>query len=302
MNIPKEWIDCPKKSYLIGKKFVAFKTPLDHKFERKLKKIDIFTPDDVFEWLARSKLQLGLWIDLTKTTRYFDGVEVQKRGCQYAKIMCEGHGSAPTPKQVQEFTDVIDKFIAENPEKIIGVHCTHGYNRTGFLIVTYMVTRLQYQVDDALKAFSSGRPPGIYREQYVNDLVRRYGGDLTKHFIVKPIWVKKSENETKPMAISEPEKRSEIPRLEYQQRSFTQRHTELGPDERRKLAARRRWKEFDRKRREKRRDLRDNERFPRNNDRYHPRERSYRSPDRNRRRSNERNYRHYSKENSSYRS
>lgn len=56
MSAPKDWIGCPKRSYLIAGKFVAFKTPLDHKFEKKLKKIDIFTPDDVFDWLAKSKV------------------------------------------------------------------------------------------------------------------------------------------------------------------------------------------------------------------------------------------------------
>lgn len=66
MSAPKDWIYCPKKSYLIGGKFVAFKTPLDHKFEKKLKKVDIFTPDDVFDWITKSKV----FIFCRKTYRF----------------------------------------------------------------------------------------------------------------------------------------------------------------------------------------------------------------------------------------
>lgn len=154
--------------------------------------------------------------------------------------MCEGHGSVPDRQQVKAFTDVIDKFISEHPEKIIAVHCTHGYNRTGFLIVTYMVTRLNYQVDDALKDFFTNRPPGIYREQYVKELIKRHGGDIRKHFIVKPSWIKPAINGEQIKAIS-----GSVTRIP-EQLSY------VDPEERRRQANRKRWTKFDEKRREKR--------------------------------------------------
>lgn len=185
--------------------------------------------------------------------------------------MCEGHGSAPTFQQVKVFTNIIDKFIAENPDKIVGVHCTHGYNRTGYLIVSYLVTRMKFRVDDAIKAFSKGRPPGIYREPYVRELVRLYGGDMSKHFIVTPFWVKK---ELDRKAVPEqndiarvhmpPE---QLPVVRDQSRHGTIpsilpfRVAESRPqlsdqtyiDEKRRKVSKRKWKNFDDKRREKRR-------------------------------------------------
>ena len=31
------------------------------------------------------------------------------------------------------------KFIRQKPLEIIGIHCTHGFNRTGFLLISYLV-------------------------------------------------------------------------------------------------------------------------------------------------------------------
>lgn len=225
-------------------------------------------------------MKLGLWLDLTKTTRYFDGDVVKKRGCQYEKIWCEGHGCVPDWKQVKTFTEIIDKFISEHPDKIIGVHCTHGYNRTGYLIISYLVNRMNYQIDDALKAFSNGRPPGIYRESYVTELIHRFGGDLSKHFIAKPFWVKKEIiNQVElPLRLGQtgvivPQSDKAIPgkvvcvsgsneSISIEHQSFVQdhttfRHPDTYEDERRKEASRRRWRDFDRRRREKRHRARD---------------------------------------------
>lgn len=62
----------------------------------------------------------------------------------------------------------------EHPLEIIGVHCTHGFNRTGFLIVSYMVEKMDCAVEAALMAFASARPPGIYKADYIKELFRRY--------------------------------------------------------------------------------------------------------------------------------
>lgn len=35
-------------------------------------------------------------------------------------------------------------------DKFIGVHCTHGINRTGYFICNYMVHRLGFNVQDAI--------------------------------------------------------------------------------------------------------------------------------------------------------
>ncbi|KAG7246724.1 hypothetical protein CRUP_031429 [Coryphaenoides rupestris] len=56
-----------------------------------------------------------------------------------------------------------------------GVHCTHGFNRTGFLICAYLVEKMDWSVEAAVAAFSLSRPPGIYKGDYLKELFRRYG-------------------------------------------------------------------------------------------------------------------------------
>lgn len=39
----------------------------------------------------------------------------------------------------------------------LGVHCSHGFNRTGFLIVAYLVEKLNYDVNSAIAQFAAAR-------------------------------------------------------------------------------------------------------------------------------------------------
>lgn len=47
--IPPRWLNCPRKSVtLIGPKFLAFKTPLSHKFDNQVPPQNQFTPAMLF--------------------------------------------------------------------------------------------------------------------------------------------------------------------------------------------------------------------------------------------------------------
>jgi mRNA-capping enzyme len=51
------------------------------------------------------------------------------------------HGEAPTQEQVGTFVQLCHMFWErpENTGKLIGVHCTHGFNRTGAMITAYVL-------------------------------------------------------------------------------------------------------------------------------------------------------------------
>lgn len=130
------------------------------------------------------QVKLGLWIDLTFTSRFYRKEDVEAFGAKYVKLQCRGHGETPSRDQTQTFIDICDKFIRTNPLESIGdyvdvlfasefalflishslvvlccsgVHCTHGFNRTGFLLIAYMVEKMDYSVDAALHEFSTAR-------------------------------------------------------------------------------------------------------------------------------------------------
>ncbi|CAH8562972.1 unnamed protein product [Dicrocoelium dendriticum] len=172
--LPPRWLNCPRIGNMVLDIFIPFKTPLDSKFDHFIQPEQIFHVDDMFRLAEPYKL--GVIVDLTKSKRFYHRREVVDNNCKYVKIECKGNEETPTPEQVDLFIKIVNQFIdSDSGERKIGVHCTHGYNRTGFLIVAYLVEELNYGVDIAVRIFAEARPPGIYKADYLEDLFERYG-------------------------------------------------------------------------------------------------------------------------------
>jgi len=62
---------------------------------------------------------------------------------------------------------------------IVGVHCTHGFNRTGYMICSYLVEEYGSSIEAAVDTFVAARQPGIYKEHYLRELFEYYKGDQT---------------------------------------------------------------------------------------------------------------------------
>lgn len=103
------------------------------------------------------QIRIGLWIDLTNTTRFYNKEEVEENDCKYVKVQCRGHGETPSVEQTKLFINIVHNFISKHPLEIIAVHCTHGFNRTGFLIVSYLVEVMDIALEIALEQFSKIR-------------------------------------------------------------------------------------------------------------------------------------------------
>ncbi|XP_044742570.1 mRNA-capping enzyme [Chrysoperla carnea] len=172
--VPPRWLHCPRKSSgLIADKFLAFKTPLSERFDKDVPPECRFPPKMIFQ-TKQFKAKLGLWIDLTNTTRFYDKADIQAEGCKYIKLQCRGHGETPSLEQTATFVSLVHNFITQHPLEIVGVHCTHGFNRTGFLIASYLIEKQDWSVESALAQFASVRAPGIYKDDYIAELYRRY--------------------------------------------------------------------------------------------------------------------------------
>uniref|UniRef100_A0A0K2UM70 mRNA-capping enzyme n=1 Tax=Lepeophtheirus salmonis TaxID=72036 RepID=A0A0K2UM70_LEPSM len=173
LRIPDRWLGCPRKSVnLIAGMFLAMKTPLDSRYESRIHAANIFTPDMVLKSMEGYKCEIGLWIDLTNTSRFYDKKQIP---CSYVKLACGGHKEPPTEDQVNAFISIISKFKEQNPLKAIIVHCTHGFNRTGFMIGAYLVEHESWSPEASIQAFAQSRPPGIYKQDYLTEFFRRYG-------------------------------------------------------------------------------------------------------------------------------
>ena len=62
------------------------------------------------------------------------------------------------------------RHVQQNPLDVIAVHCTHGFNRTGFLIAAFLIQTEDWSPEAAVEAFAKSRSPGIYKGRSIQML------------------------------------------------------------------------------------------------------------------------------------
>uniref|UniRef100_A0A8C4QCC2 Dual specificity phosphatase 11 (RNA/RNP complex 1-interacting) n=1 Tax=Eptatretus burgeri TaxID=7764 RepID=A0A8C4QCC2_EPTBU len=171
-TVPDRWINYLSIGRRVeGTRFIAFKVPLCKAILRNVPAHLQFGPMDLMFEIERQQLRLGLVIDLTNTSRYYDRREFLQAGIDYMKIYTEGK-SVPNQDVIDQFNETVKYFLAKNIEndKVIGVHCTHGVNRTGYLLCRYLIDLEHWDPDAVIYAFSAARGHPIERPNYLQDL------------------------------------------------------------------------------------------------------------------------------------
>ncbi|XP_073483022.1 mRNA-capping enzyme [Aquarana catesbeiana] len=174
-KIPPRWLNCPRRGQPVAGKFLPLKTMLGPKYDDQVPEENRFHPSMLSNYLKSLKVKMGLLIDLTNTTRFYDRAEIEKEGITYIKLQCKGHAECPSPENARAFIVFCERYMDKKPDELIGVHCTHGFNRTGFLICAYLVEKMDWSIEAAVATFAQARPPGIYKADYLKELFQRYG-------------------------------------------------------------------------------------------------------------------------------
>ncbi|XP_066570503.1 RNA/RNP complex-1-interacting phosphatase [Amia ocellicauda] len=170
-KVPDRWLDYQALGKRIpGTRFVAFKVPLKQVFKRQLSRSQYFSPLDLVQQLQEQDQELGLIIDLTFTTRYYKPEDLPE-SLNYLKIFTAGH-EVPNDSTILSFKKAVRQFLRENGgnDKLIGVHCTHGVNRTGYLVCRYLIDVDGMDPKVAVELFSRARGHPIERQNYIHDL------------------------------------------------------------------------------------------------------------------------------------
>lgn len=97
---------------------------------------------------------------------------------------------------VNRFVYEVIRFKKKYPKKYILVHCTHGHNRTGYMIIHYLMRTLpMLTVTQAIKAFDEVRHPGIYKPDYIDALYTFYHERKPAEIVCSPSpeWKRSSE-------------------------------------------------------------------------------------------------------------
>jgi len=189
-KIPDNWLDCPQITTEAIEGVVPLKVPLSSKYRYLKEK----------EWCWSKALEhypdIGLVIDLTNTDRYYDKQELYDVDIDYIKTKMPGHGQIPKRGQMNNLAEKINRFVTEHPEKQVAIHCTHGFNRTGFLVCAYLKLFRGYTVPMAVASFAKIRQGGIYRTEIIQALYDFYHDEkITIADVPKPVWHTKEKKE-----------------------------------------------------------------------------------------------------------
>lgn len=165
--VPDRWLNYSKIGRVIcGTRILALKVPLSEKILSRVTERDRLSPDDVICALP----DLRLVVDLTNTDRYYSPKLFKERNVGHVKIPTKGH-QIPERSVVEMFFRVLDSFLSSSSSRgLVGVHCTHGVNRTGYLVCRYLIERYSHSALTATRAFSSARGHCIERHNYLTDL------------------------------------------------------------------------------------------------------------------------------------
>lgn len=158
--------------------------PIGHIFRamKTLREVDEKHTPKVFvkEWGFKSGKHQGvrMVVDISHESPVYDPKGLEEGGVEYHKFPTVSK-LPPTVDEVHAFNALIDTLrhqIAKEGSKdaVIGVHCHYGFNRTGVFLVSYLVEKLGYRLQDAIEEFAEKRPPGIRHEHFVNELFVRY--------------------------------------------------------------------------------------------------------------------------------
>lgn len=170
-TIPDGWRSLtPVGQPIPGTRFIAFKVPLKGAINQRLTPNQKFTPKDLIAAMKALNVELGLIIDLTYTTRYYEVKDLPK-SVQYKKLYTVGL-EVPDNATILQFKKWVRKFLWENAgnEKLIGVHCTNGINRTGYLICRYLIDVEGWDPEAAIQAFGDARGHRMDGLVYLTDL------------------------------------------------------------------------------------------------------------------------------------
>lgn len=118
-------------------------------------------------------------IDISHDNPVYDPKGLEEGGIPYLKFPTVSK-QPPQLEEVKVFIDLVDKMRAEKRPGLIAVHCHYGFNRTGFFLVSYLIERLGYRVEDAVDHFQQARPPGIRHSHFIDQLHVRYCRGLKK--------------------------------------------------------------------------------------------------------------------------
>ncbi|KAG0341388.1 hypothetical protein BG004_006045 [Podila humilis] len=124
-------------------------------------------------FLAQHK-EVGFIVDISLDAPPYQTTDFEGTFVTYSKVPTVSK-IPPSREDVQRFIDHCKTCWQQKPGVDIAVHCHYGFNRTGFMICSFLIEEQNYTVAEALTHFHDARPPkGIRHEHFKGELYLRY--------------------------------------------------------------------------------------------------------------------------------
>lgn len=169
----EKWGDYENYGAPVGPaRFIPLKTPLTNEILQGRQFGSNFTLREFLDSQKALERKVGMIIDLSNhDCLYSQDIPTEIR---YKHIRCVAK-VLPDMLSVKQVFQAALQFWEENPEEYIGIHCSYGFNRTGFLVCSFLVEHCGLSVQSALQSFGDSRPPGVKHDRFKEELQRRYG-------------------------------------------------------------------------------------------------------------------------------
>lgn len=179
----QQWRECtPIGSNVPRTSIVPCKTPFEGSLADRayagglIEDSDWFGREDLIRLCEEQGTPIGLVIDLVNTNKYYAGFHDGLHGVEYHKVRIPGR-QVPERAVLESVFDLIDEFVARRPEEYVAIHCTHGINRTGFLVAVYLMTRADVPTArKAVTAFEKARGTKIDKDYLLKALLQLEAG------------------------------------------------------------------------------------------------------------------------------
>ncbi|KAL7672085.1 hypothetical protein ACOME3_006980 [Neoechinorhynchus agilis] len=178
-RIPTSWLNtAPVCKSLINGTFAVFKTPLSSKYDDQVTDGIRFTPTIAMKRIRRvaGHKEISAVISLVRKKHYYDPAEFTDTwNVPHFCLPCKGQNQCPDLETKNLFVEICEFLKQYKPNAVIGVHCTLGFNRSGFLIASYLIEKAAYSLRKAISEFRENRFPGIKTPHYIHGLRILYG-------------------------------------------------------------------------------------------------------------------------------
>ncbi|CEL93191.1 unnamed protein product [Vitrella brassicaformis CCMP3155] len=194
-----------------GAFMVPHKVPLKKTFDQAIPAYDDrFYPADLIKHMASSVAPLSAIIDLCDTKRYYDACTFEDSGVKHHKMAVKGR-ETPSRGDTEAFCVMVDSirrdWTASNSPSpcVIAIHCTHGVNRTGYFVVSYLCLRCNMTLDNALSTFEQHRGHPIHRDYLLEGLRANFSTRLMPPIAPAPFCYGLSQSTADSTAASQPQ-------------------------------------------------------------------------------------------------